>query len=285
LLHFSLLCEKSGCGCGISKKLKYFFILIFRYKSKNFIASKAITILQLYKMNSINNNNNIFNFNFDVNNGVIAPDNYLVNNKFSNVQEYIQFINGSFTNPNLLISHTNFPVYDEAVELDDETDIDSAATAAALAHCPCCPLFNEAIKTLHLDRLSELEEGVYHLDKRAKTCDFASATVASSFAYLFAPSAASHESDYATPPDDASASALDALIAQTENLSINIDIDLNNINNEEDEDLLFNEYCELNWEEFVARSAEFAALNYNRSSPVIPMTYVPSNERMQRYLH
>jgi len=236
-------------------------------------------------MNSINNNN-IFNFNFDVNNGLIAPDNYLVNNKFSNVQDYIQFINGSFTNQHLLITHTNFPVYDEAVELHDESENDSAATAA-LVHCPCCPLFNEAIQYLNLDRLSELEEGVYHLNKRAKTCDFASATVASTFAYLFAPSAANATASAANATASAATmdAALDALVTQTENLSINIDIDLNNINNEDDEDLLFNEYCELNWEEFVARSAEFAALNYNRSSPVIPMTYVPSDERMQRYLH
>jgi hypothetical protein len=232
-------------------------------------------------------NNNLFNFNFDVNNvnGAIAHDSCLVNNKFSSVTQYIQFINGSYTNEHLIINHTNFPVYDEEFHLEDET------ASAPFVHCTACPLFNEAINRLDLDRVAELEEGFYHLDKRTKTCDFASATVASSFAYLFAPysaaatTAASHESDYATHQDDVSASALDALVAQTENLSINIDIDLNNINNEDDEDILFNEYCELNWEEFVARSAEFAALNYNRSSPVIPMTYVPSDERMQRYLH
>lgn len=240
------------------------------------------------------NNTNLFNFNFDVNNGIglIAADN-LVNNKFSNVQDYIQFINGSLTNQNLIISHTNFPVYDEAVDLEDEvedshTNVIAATTTTNVAsvHCPCCPLFNEAIKQLNLERLAELEEGVYHLNKRAKTCDFASATVASSFAYLFAPSAAEATAAANATTDYAAAdSEIDAIIDKTGSLNINIDQDNSENENEEDEDLLFNEYCELNWEEFVARSAEFAALNYNRSSPVIPMTYVPSDERMQRYLH
>lgn len=246
------------------------------------------------------NNTNLFNFNFDVNNNgngltLIAADNY-VNNKFSNVQDYIQFINGSLTNQNLLISHTNFPVYDEVVDLEDELEdeVEESGTNASAttttnvmsAHCPCCPLFNEAIKKLNLERLAELEEGVYHLNKRAKTCDFASATVASSFAYLFAPSAAEATAAANASTHYAAAdSELDAIIEQTASLHINIDQDNSENENEEDEDLLFNEYCELNWEEFVARSAEFAALNYNRSSPVIPMTYVPSDERMQRYLH
>ena len=247
------------------------------------------------------NNTNLFNFNFDVNNNgnglsLIVADN-LVNNKFSNVQDYIQFINGSLTNQNLLISHTNFPVYDEAVDLEDEVEYEveesgtnaSATTTTNVmsAHCPCCPLFNEAIKKLNLERLAELEEGVYHLNKRAKTCDFASATVASSFAYLFAPSAAAADATTTAAAAEAAEAAdsdLDAIIDQTASLHINIDQDNSENESEEDEDLLFNEYCELNWEEFVARSAEFAALNYNRSSPVIPMTYVPSDERMQRYL-
>ena len=169
-------------------------------------------------------NNNLFNFNFDVNNnglGLSAPDSCLVNNKFSNVQDYIQFINGSLTNQKLIISHTNFPVYDEAVDLEDE--VEESATNVVSAHCPCCPVFNEAIKKLNLERLAEIEDGCYHLNKRAKTCDFASATVASSFAYLFAPSAAeasAAEAANATDDDE-----IDAIIDQTGSLNINIDQD------------------------------------------------------------
>ena len=46
----------------------------------------------------------------------------------------------------------------------------------------------------------------------------------------------------------------------------------------------FNSYCELSWENFVARTTDFAireqALRFPNS---LPMYYVPSDERMQRY--